>query len=95
MTDFDEPPSIRPGAGTTYRLILARTDADSGKPTSVQAEFPVDRLELGRLDQFAMRHAHGMQRPLKLLHPKRQEAMQLGKFGKQIVVLPDVGLQQR
>jgi hypothetical protein len=35
-----------------------------------------------------------MQRPLKLLHPERQKAVQFGKFGKEIVVLPDVGLQQ-
>jgi hypothetical protein len=35
-----------------------------------------------------------MQRPLELLHPERQKALQLGKFWKEIVVLPDVGLQQ-
>src|SRR5262245_7338889 len=61
---------------------------------SVQPEFPVDCLEFAGLDELAMRDAHRMQWPLKLFHPECQEAVQLGKFGKEIVVLPDVGLQQ-
>src|SRR5262245_48433639 len=61
---------------------------------SMQPEFPVDCLELGRLDELAMRDAHRMQWPFKLFHPERQETLQLGKFGKEIVVLPDVGLQK-
>ena len=60
----------------------------------MQPEFPADRLELRRLDQLAMRHVYRMQRALELLHPERQKALQLGKFGKEIVVLPDIGLQQ-
>ena len=31
---------------------------------------------------------------LRASHPERQEALQLGKFREQVVVLPDVGLQQ-
>jgi hypothetical protein len=60
----------------------------------MQPELAVDRLELGRLDQLAMRHLHRMQRPFELLLPERQEALQLGKFRKQIVGLPDIRLQQ-
>jgi hypothetical protein len=60
----------------------------------VQPEFPVDCFDLRRLDQFAMRDAHGMQRALELLLPEGQEAVQFGKFGEQIVVLPDIGLEQ-
>jgi hypothetical protein len=60
----------------------------------VQPEFPVDCFDLRRLDQFAMRNAHRMQRALELLLPEGQEAVQFGKFGAQIVVLPDIGLEQ-
>src|SRR5215475_1217519 len=60
----------------------------------MQPEFPADGLELCRLDQLAMRDAHRVQRSFKLLLPKGQEAMQLGKFGEEIVILPDVGLEQ-
>src|SRR5262249_8009766 len=56
----------------------------------VQPEFAVHRFELRRFDQLAVRDAHRMQRPLKLLHPESQKAVQFGKFGKEIVVLPDV-----
>jgi hypothetical protein len=35
-----------------------------------------------------------MQRAFELFLPEREEALQLGKFGEQIVILPDVGLQQ-
>ena len=60
----------------------------------MEPEFPVDRLELRRLDQLAVCDAHRMQWPPELLHPERQKALQLGKFGKEIVVLPNVRLQQ-
>jgi hypothetical protein len=60
----------------------------------VQPEFAVHRFELGGLDQLAMRDAHRMQRALELLLPEGQEAVQFGKFGEQIVVLPDIRLQQ-
>jgi hypothetical protein len=60
----------------------------------VQPEFAVHRFEPGGLDQLAMRDAHRMQRALELLLPEGQEAVQFGKFGEQIVVLPDIGLQQ-
>ena len=37
---------------------------------------------------------HRMQRPFELLQPEREEPLQLGKLREQVVVLPDVGLQQ-
>jgi len=60
----------------------------------MQPELAVDRLQLGRLDQLAMRDLHRVQRAFQLLLPERQEALQLRKFREQIVSLPDVGLQQ-
>src|SRR6476660_9218699 len=61
---------------------------------SVQSEFAADRFELRRLDQLAVGHLHGMQWPLKLFLPEPEKTLQLGKLGEQIVILPDVGLQQ-
>src|SRR5581483_1347933 len=61
---------------------------------SVQAEFAVDRAKLRRLDQLAVRDAHRVQRTFELFLPEGEEAMQLREFRKQVVVLPDVGLQQ-
>src|SRR5262245_39065960 len=61
---------------------------------SVQSELAVDRLELRRLNQPAVSHAHRMQWPFKLFLPEREKTLQLGKVGEQIVILPDVGLQQ-
>src|SRR5262249_10765530 len=80
---------------TPVRESTAGISAEFREPgNSMQPEFPADGLELCRLDQLAMRDAHRVQRSFKLLLPKGQEAMQLGKFGEEIVVLPDVGLQQ-
>src|SRR5215510_10081579 len=61
---------------------------------SVQSEFAADRFELGRLDQLAVSHAHRMQGSFKLFLPEREKTLELGKLGEQVVILPDVGLQQ-
>jgi hypothetical protein len=63
-------------------------------PVSMQSEFAADRLELRRLDQLAVSHLHRMQWPFKLFLPEREKTLQLGKLGEQVVILPDVGLQQ-
>src|SRR5262245_61974408 len=41
-----------------------------------------------------MCHPHRVQRPIQLLHPECQKTPQLGKFWEEIVVLPDIGLEQ-
>ena len=44
---------------------VTRSDAAIGfLATLVEPEFPVDRVELRRLDQLAVRDEHRMQRPL-------------------------------
>ena len=60
----------------------------------MQPEHAVDRLDLRRLDQLGMRDGHRDQRPFQLVLPERQEILQRRKFREQVVVLPDVGLQQ-
>ena len=59
----------------------------------VQPEFAADRLQFRRLDQLAVCDTHRMEWPLELFLPESKETLQLGKFGEQIVVLPEVGLQ--
>ena len=70
-----------------FALGAALTNVFGRMVGNQRAEFPVDY-------QFAMRNAHRMQRALELLLPEGQEAVQFGKFGEQIVVLPDIGLEQ-
>jgi len=60
----------------------------------MQAKFAVDGPKFGRLDQLAVRDAHGMQRPFQLFLPESQKTMQLGEFREQVLVLPNVRLQQ-
>src|SRR5262249_54230308 len=61
---------------------------------SVQPKHAIDRLEIRRLDQARMRDDDRVQRPLELLLPEGEKLLQLRKFRKQIVVLPDIALQQ-
>src|SRR5689334_11181710 len=63
--------------------------------TSMQPEHAIDGAQFSRLDQLGMRDADGIERALELVLPELQEILERGKFRKQIVVLPDVGLQQR
>src|SRR5262245_56205499 len=66
-----------------------------GMRALVQPEYAVHRPDLGGLDQARMRDRHRMQRPFELLQPEGEEAVEDRELGAQIVVLPDVGLQQR
>ncbi len=60
----------------------------------VQSELAVDRLELRRLDQLAMRDLNGVQRAFQPSLPEFQKALQLRKLGEQVVFLPDITLQE-
>src|SRR4051812_30115420 len=61
---------------------------------SMQPEHPVDRAQFGGLDQPGMRDRDGKQRAIKLFLPEGEEILQRREFRKQIVILPDIGLQQ-
>jgi hypothetical protein len=61
----------------------------------VQDELAVDGLELRRLDQPRMAHAHGVKNPVELVRPEIQEAVKFRKLRRQVVLLPDVALQDR
>ena len=74
--------AIRPLSSAVRRLLL------------MQPEFSVDRPDLRRLDQPRVRHRHRVQRALELFQPEIEEFIELGKVRAEIVVLPDIGLQE-
>src|SRR6266571_2715143 len=81
-------------AGFVKLAIHAFLFCVSGVALSMQPEHPVDRAQLGRLDQARMGDRHRVQRPVELLLPECEEALEDRKVRAQIVVLPDIGLQQ-
>jgi hypothetical protein len=60
----------------------------------MQPKFAVNRPDLSRLDELGVADNHAMQRPVKFLLPECQEFNQDGKLRRDVVVLPDKGLQQ-
>jgi hypothetical protein len=60
----------------------------------MQPKFAVNRPDLSRLDELGVADNHAMQRPVKFLLPECQEFNQDGKLRRNVVVLPDKGLQQ-
>src|SRR5215470_13576193 len=76
-------------------LRTRRAEARKSEGGSMQLENPVHRPQLGRLDQPRMRHGDREQRSLELFLPESEEILQRREFRKQIVILPDVSLQQR
>src|SRR6202022_698732 len=72
-----------------------RAFAHPTKSHSMQPEHTVDGAQFSRLDQLGMRHGDGEQRAVELFLPEGEKILQRREFRKQIVILPDVGLQQR
>jgi hypothetical protein len=64
------------------------------KMASVQPELAIQRPELGRFDELGMANHDTMQRPIELFAPKHQEFEQHRKLRREIIVLPDISLQQ-
>src|SRR5262249_10799908 len=62
--------------------------------SSVQPELAVDRADLGRLDQPGMRHSDRVQRAFQGLQPEIEEFVEHRKCRAEIVILPDIALQQ-
>src|ERR1700730_13159255 len=61
----------------------------------METKHAIDGAQFGRLDQLGMRDADSEQRAFELLLPEGEKILQRRKIRKQIVILPDVGLQQR
>ena len=60
----------------------------------MQPELAVDRADLGRLDQPRMRHGDRVQRAFQGLQPEIQKFVERRKYRTEIVILPDITLQQ-
>ena len=73
----------------------APSDADCRAPlASMQPEDPVHGAQFGRLNQFGVHDGDRKQWALELFLPEGEEVLQRREIRKQIVVLPDVSLQQ-
>src|SRR5947208_6532365 len=68
--------------------------APDSAPASMQTELAADRAQLRGLDQPRVGHRDGVERSLELLQPERQKAVQHRESRTQVVVLPDISLQQ-
>ena len=90
---FHEAQQRARGAGLG-RLMSWPYAARPGMRQLVHPELAVDRTDLGRPDQPRMGDRHRMQRPFQPLQPECQKAVERRKFRTEVVVLPDVGLQQ-
>ena len=60
----------------------------------VQPELARDEAELGRRDQAPMHHANAIERAVEIGRPEIEEVGELGKARREVVVLPDIALQQ-
>src|SRR6516164_8407810 len=61
----------------------------------MQPELAVDGADFRGPDQSRMGNRHGMQRPFESFEPELEEAIEHWKSRAEVVVLPDIGLQQR
>jgi hypothetical protein len=61
---------------------------------SVQPEFALDKPKLLRRDEAPMRDTYAVERPIKIRSPVIEEIDELRKIRGNIVVLPDVALEQ-
>ena len=60
----------------------------------MEPEHAVDGIQFRRFDESRMRDHHRMQRPVERLLPEIEKPLQFGEFRAEIVLLPDIGLEQ-
>ena len=61
----------------------------------MQPEYAVDGAKLRWLNQAGIRHDHRVEGAIEFLCQKGEEILECREFRKQIVILLDIGLQQR
>src|SRR5271165_4180408 len=83
------PPPLSP-----TRTLAALSRGVYQPERSVQPEHAIDGADFGWSNQAAMANRDRVQAPVQLGLPELQEALQLGEIRTEIVVLPDIGLQQ-
>lgn len=62
---------------------------------SVEDELPFERAPFLRRDHLPVHVADGVQRPVELFLPEFEEAVHFGEIRGQIIVLPDIGLENQ
>jgi hypothetical protein len=60
----------------------------------MQGEIRIYKFQLGGPDQLRVRHRHSIELALEIAVPKIKETFQLRKAGVQIIILPDITLEQ-
>src|SRR5262245_27487176 len=60
----------------------------------VQPELAFDKAEFGGRDQPPVRHANAVERAVEIGVPEAEEIGELGKARGEIVILPDIALQE-
>ena len=91
---FDRAPALRPTA-TGLELVARHAEALGPYPTRlIEPELVADQSQFSRLDQTNMRNPHLVQFALKIALPEFEKTQQFRKAGAEIVILPDVALQQ-
>ena len=60
----------------------------------MQLELAIDEAKLLWRDKAPMRDAYPIERSIEIGGPEMQEMQEFRKFGREIEVLPDIGLQQ-
>lgn len=61
----------------------------------MKRQFGAERSQFSRPDQPAMADPDGVERPIELLLPEGEELHERGKPRREVIVLPDIALQQR
>ena len=86
---------LRPGgAGPLGRLTHLDARRAAALPPSMEFELGVESLDFGWFDEPRMTDADAVQRAVELLPPKCEELHQGRKVGCDVVILPDIGLQE-
>jgi hypothetical protein len=90
--------SLRTDVGIVIELTEPRTAKELGTgkfrfKISVKFEFAFNAAPLAWPDQVLMGVADGMQRAIEASLPELEELVHLGKVGGEVVILPDIGLQ--
>ena len=61
----------------------------------MQSKDAIDGVQFGGLDELGMCDSDGEQGTVDRFFPEREEILQRREIREQIVILPDVGLQQQ
>src|SRR6516162_3279209 len=83
-----------PTPSIPMRTLAAPSCSVHQPERSVQPEHAVDGANFRRSDQTAVANRDRIEPPLELGLPKLQETLQLRKIRAEIVILPNIGLQQ-